>query len=1114
MTAQRAELVRKLHRTTAWANAAAVAIAVAALVGWFADVDLLNAYIDGWPPVGPLTVICLLGITAALALLQRGGSRARTGAFLLLAATAGGVVAVLFLPVADELPGGTIQVYMGSTMLLLAVAIALAYQGRSEMLVAGQILAGSAAALVYIAVMGISFRLLSEAEPLMQVSLPSVAVLTLLVYSTFAGKPGPWLLDRLTSARPGAVITRQLVPAILALPLLIGWVRLLGQRAELFDPAFGSLLLTVLTVIALGMLVLWGADTLDRVDARRTEAERHASTQREWLRVTLASCNDAVVATDANGLVRFVNPAAQALIGSASGALIGHAMDEVVCLQDESGNPITHPVRTVLRRDKRSAGYSELRLMRADGTCRFVEVSAAPIHEEGHMLLGAVMVMRDVSERRRNDQALRTAYAELDRRVAERTAALERANAALHESLALFRGVAESTPDLIYVKDRGGRLVMANPATIRVIGRPESEILGRTDRDFLANDAQAARVMENDRRVLCGGRVERIEESLTSPEGERTYLATKSPLRDINGETVGLICVATDITERKRMENELREAQRFTQGLLDTAPIILYLFDPVQRRVVYASGRGLSGLGYEPSELLEMTPVQLARMVHSEDLPTVQAHLRQYEAPRDGLREIEFRYRHRDQEWRWLHARERLFEPGTGGTLVLGVAVDITESKRAQLERERLIAAEQRLRLDAERANRAKDEFLAIVSHELRSPLNALRGWGFLLGNARPLEPSLVERATTAIKRNVDHQARLIDDLLDTSRIMSGKLNIERRPVDIMDVVNGALEVVRPAAAAKRIRLEVTAARTGLVVEGDAARLHQVFVNLLSNAAKFTPEAGEVKVAAGAHEGYAMVAVTDTGAGIPQEFLPRVFERFTQADTSTTRRHGGLGIGLALVRHLTELHGGRVTAHSAGADKGSTFTVELPMARESAPRAPVAASAGDVPAAGGLAGTRIYALDDDPDAREVISLTLNQAGAEVTALATGAELISLLEDELPRQRPDVLLLDLAMPIEDGFAVLAKVRALEDKKRMSDAQRMPAIAVTAFTEINAGRVMEFGFTDYVSKPIDAARLVSSIRRALRAHAQATSPGPSEQSRVEGQNHNVTDAARGM
>jgi PAS domain S-box-containing protein len=780
--------------------------------------------------------------------------------------------------------------------------------------------------------------------------------------------------------------------------------------------------------------------------------------------------------------VRLVNPAAEALVGRASPELVGRPIDDAFAFVPEHG-AAEHPLLGVLRGADYSEGAREFRLIGPAGE-RYVEVNAARIHSGEEALIGAVMIVRDVSLRRQNEQALRHAYAELDRRVAERTAELERANAALHESLALLRGVAESTPDLIVVKDSSGRVIMANPAQVQALGKEEREIVGHTDRELLGDADTAARIMDHDKRVMSSGRIERIEEAVSTPDGAKTYLSTKSPLRDVRGNVIGVIGVATDISERKRMENELREAQRFTQGLVETAPIVLYLFDRVQQRIVYATGMGLQALGYTAADLMALDKDGLEKLLHPDDLTNVIEHLRRDEQGDSRIREVEFRCLTASGEWRWMHGRERPFEPGVQNRLVLGVTVDITDRKIAELEREQLMTREQRLRIEAERANRAKDEFLAIVSHELRSPLNALRGWGFLLGSAKTPDASLIERATQAIKRNVDHQARLIDDLLDTSRIMAGKLNIERRPLNLVEVVQGAIEVIKPSAAAKRIDVEFATSRPAIIAEGDAPRLHQIAVNLLSNAVKFTPEGGRVSVDLKTTGASAQLSVADTGAGIDTEFLPHVFERFSQADTSTTRRHGGLGIGLALVRHLTELHGGRVTAQSDGVGKGSTFTVELPLPQEAEVQAP--STAESPPAVvGSLAGLEIYTLDDDPDARDVIALTLRQAGATVRPFASGAELVAVLDKELPDSVPDILLMDLAMPDEDGFTVLARVRALESRKGFIPGAGVPAVAVTAFTEVSRARVIEQGFNDYVSKPIDAAKLIAAIQHALAA-----------------------------
>jgi CheY-like chemotaxis protein len=369
------------------------------------------------------------------------------------------------------------------------------------------------------------------------------------------------------------------------------------------------------------------------------------------------------------------------------------------------------------------------------------------------------------------------------------------------------------------------------------------------------------------------------------------------------------------------------------------------------------------------------------------------------------------------------------------------------------------------------------------VSHELRSPLNALRGWSHLLATTRPLEPSLVERAAKAIKRNVDHQTRLIDDLLDTSRIVSGKLTIERRAANLVEIVLAALDAARPGAAAKKIDLRFIPDDAAIMVVGDGGRLQQLVSNLLSNALKFTPERGAIAVLLLKHADRVQLLVKDNGIGIAPEFLPHVFDRFTQADTSAARRAGGLGIGLALVRHIALLHGGQVRADSAGVGRGSTFTVELPAAPPSAlcpppARPPERRGANE----GALAGLRVWVLDDDPDAHEVATLTLRQTGALVQNAASAAELAGMLERALPAQGPDVLLIDLAMPGEDGFEALRRVRSLE--MALGAERYIPALALTAFTQVEREKLLAAGFADRVDKPIDADKLIAAIRSALR------------------------------
>ena len=420
---------------------------------------------------------------------------------------------------------------------------------------------------------------------------------------------------------------------------------------------------------------------------------------------------------------------------------------------------------------------------------------------------------------------------------------------------------------------------------------------------------------------------------------------------------------------------------------------------------------------------------------------------------------------------------------------LIGVATDITERKQAQRELEKLVVAEQRLRAEAERANRAKDEFLAIVSHELRSPLNALRGWSHLLQTTRPLDGALVERASKAIKRNVDHQTRLIDDLLDTSRIVSGKLTIERRVVNLADTVLAALDAARPVALSKHIELRFAPDDPATMVIGDAGRLQQLASNLLSNAVKFTPEGGAISVQLHKNAERVQLQVKDNGIGIAPEFLPHVFDRFSQADTSASRRAGGLGIGLALVRHIALLHGGQVRADSAGPGRGATFTVDLPGAPAAAVLALAAMPSEDRrrSTAGALKALKVWVADDDIDAHEVVALTLRQAGAQVEGFNSGRALCAALEAALPARGPHVLLIDLAMPGEDGFEALRRARSIE--LACGNDRYTPAIALTAFTQIERERLMAAGFVDRVDKPVDAEKLITAIRAALRTEQRS-------------------------
>jgi PAS domain S-box-containing protein len=943
------------------AVALAAAIAAVTLWGWALGAAGLRHFGVPALPMPPAAAIGILLVACAFRAAARedgGGRSARIAAglavvlcLLSLAERFAGVALGMSFPFASRWAGhptSAMSPAAALTLLMLAIAAPLRGDPRVLRLPLNGLVAATTAAVAAFALLGFSLRALSWdlAAPLLGFSMPQAIATLAMAAALAADRPSRWLRRFFTGQSTGDQVTRWLLPAAFVVPLSFGWIRLLAEREGIFGEAFGVALFTCVMIVAFGVLVLWVARTLDHSARERAQAEEQAGEQREWLHVTLASIGDGVVATDAGGRVRFLNPAAQRLTGWRAAEAAGRSAEELLHLVDErTGAAAECPLHRALVTRTVATAPGEPALRARDGSLHSVDVGATPIADpQSGGLLGAVLVLREAAAQRKAERAMRDAYTELDQRVVRRTAALERASAALRERNALLNAITTSTPDLIYAKDRQGRMLMANPAWMRAIGRIEEEAAGLDD---------------SDRLVLESGETMMIEQGLAE---QRTFLTTKSPLRDEQGRIMGLIGVATDITERKKAQREL----------------------------------------------------------------------------------------------------------------------------------ETLVVAEQRLRAEAERANRAKDEFLAIVSHELRSPLNALRGWSHLLVSTKPFDEALVERAAKAIKRNVDHQTRLIDDLLDTSRIVSGKLTIERRVVNLVEIVLGAMDAARPGAAAKEVELRFTPVESAVMVSGDAGRLQQLASNLLANAVKFTPERGTIEVKLLKNGERVQLIVRDNGIGIAPEFLPHVFDRFTQADTTASRRAGGLGIGLALVRHIALLHGGQVRADSGGAGRGATFTVELPAVAQ-----PIPLPAGRPERrtlAGALTGTRIWMVDDDTDAHEVVALTLEQTGASVEAFGSCRALLEALDKAWkasPAGRgPQVLLVDLAMPDEDGFETLRRVRALE--KTCGIAGAIPAIALTAFTQVERERLKATGFRDRVDKPVDAEKLVAAIRLALTETEERRNP----------------------
>ena len=409
------------------------------------------------------------------------------------------------------------------------------------------------------------------------------------------------------------------------------------------------------------------------------------------------------------------------------------------------------------------------------------------------------------------------------------------------------------------------------------------------------------------------------------------------------------------------------------------------------------------------------------------------------------------------------------------GVALKAAAIDIT---RGETLREELLQKERHARENAEAADRAKEQFMAVLSHELRTPLNAVYGWARMLQSGQIRDEAAAARARDAIVRNADAQVQLIDDLLDFSRITSGKMRLDVRPLDLRHVLQEAIDAVRLGADAKGIVITTSFDPDGGPILGDPARLQQVAWNLLMNAVKFTPRGGRIDVRLSRQDGHMNLAISDTGEGIAPEVLPHVFERFRQADSSTTRTHGGLGLGLALARHLVELHGGIVVATSAGLGQGATFIVTLPIARSDhavssdGPAAP-AGAAGPPPAdVARLDGLRVLVADDDRESVALTEAILKSAGASVRTTGSARETL----DMLRHWRPDVLVSDIEMPGEDGYALIQKVRVLS----ADDGGDTPAIALSAYGRPQDRlRALSAGFSMHVPKPVDPGELTSII-----------------------------------
>ncbi|HEX2490465.1 MAG TPA: PAS domain S-box protein [Blastocatellia bacterium] len=686
---------------------------------------------------------------------------------------------------------------------------------------------------------------------------------------------------------------------------------------------------------------------------------------------------------------------------------------------------------------------------------RFMSIAYVPEYDNQNNVVGWFATITDITERKRAEEA------------SMRLAA-----------------IVSTSADAILSKTLDGVITSWNESAQRMFGYTAEEILNQSILRLIPPELR----FEEEQilaRVKAGEVIDHYETVRVTKDGRRMDVSlTISPMKDSAGKIIGASKIVRDITERKQAEEKLRESEERLRLAQSAANIGTFDWDIAGGLSVWAPETemmwGLPGGGFGG------TYDDWKRQVHPEDLLGASDMVRLALADPDTPYSFEYRIIRPDGAVRWIYAKGSTIRDESGRPVrMIGINMDVTDRKQAEAERERLLAEEQRLREAAEAAARAKDEFLAVVSHELRSPLNAILGYARMT-SAKSKDAAAVARYGEIIVRHARMQQQLIEDLLDTARVITGKLKLELATADLRLVLEEAVEVVRPAAEAKRIELSTLIGRAPKQLFCDAARLRQVVWNLLQNAIKFTPEGGRVELRMKRAGQRVHLIISDTGRGIEPDFLPAVFDRFSQGDMSLTRRHGGLGLGLALAKELVEMHGGTIEAASAGAGKGSIFTVTLPLGAPQAASYPLPArhvteiNTGpgamplkDLPR---LDGLRVLVVDDQEEARLMIAQSLGEWGADVMVAASGREALELIEGAAF----DAVVCDIAMPEMDGYEFIARLRALGGAPELSHLSRLPAVALTALARAeDRMQSLAAGFQMHVAKPVEPAELIMVI-----------------------------------
>ncbi|HEY8134193.1 MAG TPA: PAS domain S-box protein, partial [Thermoanaerobaculia bacterium] len=812
-------------------------------------------------------------------------------------------------------------------------------------------------------------------------------------------------------------------------------------------------------------------------------------------RAIVGSADDAITSTDLQETITSWNRAAERLYGYSAAEVIG-----------KSNRMIIPPDRyaeedDVIRRLRGGEGvqHFETVRIRKNGSPVDVAITASTIRDDSGSVVGVSKIARDNSARKDSER-----------------------------NGARLAAIVESSDDAIIGKDLNGVITTWNPAAERMFGYTAREAVGQAIRLIIPERHQDEEDMILS-RIKRGESVQHFETTRCRKDGSCLPVSvTVSPIRNKAGVIIGASKIARDISDRKRTEAEAQRARRQAEFVAQMAEVLSGSLDYEARLKDLTSLAVPSMADWAALDVLEADGhIRRVAVAHADSTktqfdkenrphhgdPTGPCNMRQVIRTGKSIAfaeitdDIIVAAAKGDEEparlMRALGLVSCMCVPlktnrGTIAALTLATAESGRQYNTDDLRFAEDVAARAALMVDNARAyadvrtaNRLKDEFLATLSHELRTPLNAILGYARMLRTGM-LTADKFQRTFETIERNSSALTQMVEDILDVSRVVSGKMRLNMQPVELPIVVHEAVATVRPAAEAKHIRLETTTDPQVGPVSGDPDRLRQVVWNLLSNAVKFTPKHGRIQVRVERVNSSVEIVVSDTGIGIAPGFLPHMFEQFRQADSGSARQHGGLGLGLAIVRNLVELHGGTVSAASGGEEQGATFRVRLPLRivhpephpeqGRVHPRHAKPGSLVDLPS---LSGTHVLAVDDDPDALGLLREMLEAVGATVTTAASGRAALEIVEAD----RPDVLVADLGMPLMDGFEVIRQLRASDDAA-MRD---IPAAALTAYARSeDRAKALQSGFEMHLAKPIDPTELVSAVQAlARRRHVQTDS-----------------------